>query len=77
MILPVAVAGRMRFYMVFLSISPSRKLWEEHESRFLPFRVFKRGNLAVLLDIWFGKRIYEAGNGWVHAEKGCSACAGC
>ena len=54
----------MRFYMGFpFHSSPAGSYGREHESR------LSVGILAVLLDIWFGKRIYEARNGWVHAEK--------
>lgn len=56
---------------VFLSIPPQPEVPGESMraifSLFTPF--LGVGILAVLLDIWFGKRIYEVRNGWLHTEK--------
>ena len=70
-ILPLLWLGACAFTWVFLSIPPQPEVMGESMravfSLFAPF--LSVGILAVLLDIWFGKRIYEARNGWVHAEK--------
>lgn len=54
-----------------LSMSPQPEILNESMrvifSLFAPF--LSVGILAALLDIWFGKRIYEVRNGWLHTEK--------
>ena len=70
-ILPLLWLGACAFTWIFLSIPPQSEVMGESMravfSLFAPF--LSVGILAVLLDIWFGKRIYEARNGWVHAKK--------
>lgn len=77
-ILPLLWLGACAFTWIFLSIPPQPEVMGESMravfSLFAPF--LSVGILAVLLDIWFGKRIYEARNGWGMRKKGCSACAG-
>ena len=43
-------------------------------SLFSPF--FSVAILVIMLNIWFGRRIYEVRNGWLHTEKGYSASVG-
>lgn len=70
-ILPLLWLGACAFTWIFLFLPPQPEVTGESIravfSLFAPF--LSVGILAVLLDIWFGRRVYEVRNGWVHTEK--------